>query len=176
MSEQHINHSTTIPKELEISALEPFYDGCTRRQLVAQYHINGPERHKSFTHIEQCAEAVNREGLVHQSSLLKLLNIYLLPFQWVPVLALLIYSNGVHTVPKYGTKPIRYATLYLRDQRGAWKKWVQAGSWCKKERGGDTRRTPLFLPPVTSKRLLPRLTRRSRTPSQKSRRHNRSCV
>ena len=64
---------------------------------------------------------------MHQSSLLKLLNIYLLPFQWVPVLALIIYSNSVHTVPKYGTKPIRYATLYLRNQRGAWKKWVQAG-------------------------------------------------
>ena len=79
---------------------------------------------------------------MHQSSLLKLLNIYLLPFQWVPVLALIIYSNSVHTVPKYGTKPIRYATLYLRNQRGAWKKWVQPGSWCKKERDGDTRRTP----------------------------------
>ena len=163
-------------EELEISALKPFYDGCARRQLVAQYHNNGPGRHKSFTPIEHCTEAVSREGLVHQSSLLKLLNIYLLPFQWVPVLALIIYSNSVHTVPKYGTKPIRYATLYLRNQRGAWKKWVQAGSWCKKERDGDTRRTPLFLPHVTSKRLLPRLTRRSLTPSQKSRRHNRSCV
>ena len=111
---------------------------------------------------------------MHQSSLLKLLNIYLLPFQWVPVLALIIYSNSVHTVPKYGTKPIRYATLYLRNQRGAWKKWVQPGSWCKRKRGGDTRRIPLFLPPVNSKRLPPRVTRRFLTPSQKSRRHS-SC-
>jgi len=49
----------------------------------------------------------------------ELLNIYFLTFYWVPVLALLIYSNSVHTVPKCGTKPIRYATFYLRDQRGA---------------------------------------------------------
>lgn len=65
VSEQHINHLTTIPEELETSAPKPFYDECTKRQLVAQYHINGPGRHESFTHIEQCAEAVSREGLVH---------------------------------------------------------------------------------------------------------------
>ena len=65
VSEQHINHLMTIPEELELSALKPFYDGCTRRQLVALYHSNGPGRHKSFTHIEHCAGTVGREGLVY---------------------------------------------------------------------------------------------------------------
>jgi len=68
VSEQHINHLTTIPEELEISALKPYYDGCTRRQLVAKYHSNGPGRPKSFAHIEQCAGAFSQEGLVNQNS------------------------------------------------------------------------------------------------------------
>ena len=164
------------PSRAPVLSFAHYFQAPATQARKSSYHNNGPGRHKSFTPIEHCTEAVSREGLVHQSSLLKLLNIYLLPFQWVPVLALIIYSNSVHTAPKYGTKPIRYATLYLRNQRGAWKKWVQAGSWCKKERDGDTRRTPLFLPPVTSKRLLPRLTRRNLTPSQKSHRYNSSCV
>ena len=56
-----------------------------------------------------------REGLVH--SIPVLTHEYLLLLQRVPrPPPLPIY--GVHTAPKYGTKPIRYATLHFRDRRG----------------------------------------------------------
>ena len=46
---------------------------------------NGLGRHKSLTHIEHHAGAVGREGLVHEIPVLT--PEYLLPSQWVPLLA-----------------------------------------------------------------------------------------
>ena len=52
---------------------------------------NGPRRHKLFTHIEYRAGAVGRKGLVHLIPVLS--PEYLLPSQWVPVLAPTYYAD-----------------------------------------------------------------------------------
>ena len=79
---------------------------------------NDTEMAHTHTHIEYRARAV---GLPAQIPILTAK--YLLPSQWIPVLALLIHfrygPKRCSHCTKFGMEPIRYVTLHFRDRLGA---------------------------------------------------------
>ena len=88
---------------------------CRRRRRILRSLVwTATTRLGDKSRSHRASSTVGREGLVH--SIPVLTREYLLPPQWVPrPPSVPIY--GVHTAPKYGTKPIRYVTLHFRDRR-----------------------------------------------------------
>ena len=90
--------------------------------IPVSMNSKGPGRHKSFTHFEHRAGEVGWErfGALNSSPhprIFTSLSDGSSPHSYLFTSA--TGRIGVHTTPKYGTKPIRYVTLYFRDRLGA---------------------------------------------------------
>ena len=93
-----------------------------RPELTVMWTAAVQNWNKSFTHIEQRAREVGREGLVQLKpsrhfGIFTSVLVDSSPRSYLFTSATVRIS--VYTAPKCGTEPIRYVTLHFRDQCGA---------------------------------------------------------